>query len=186
MENKKVGKAQLAKELNKSRQYIYDCIKNKKLIFDEDGKIDIEVARKNLEDNTDQSKVRTLKTDDENNNQSINISEIKDSEDFFNKTNILSYQNLQNLKVQMEIYKQWREIELQNRSLLKAEDVQAVLQDNVNLLSTSLEDFPAKICKELATMTDELDIENYIYKKLREIIDEFINQLTMSEANGYS
>lgn len=153
-ESKRVNKSELAKLIGKSKQYIGKIVKEGKLVFESDGKIDFEVAKKQLANNQER---------------------VKPSNDIDPDNDNLNY-----YKTQTEKYKsQITEIELQKKrgELLQAEDVKRDAYTVGKKLNNSLLSIPERISNILAVESDPLKIRNLLSEEIRLCLSEVSDDL---------
>ena len=184
-ENKMVNQSGLAKETGLSRQRIGQCAKEGKIKFDENGLINLQEALKDLKINTDSSKQRNKKTDDEVEYidldiQTVNLYELQD-DDFLKETN--DY-NLTQIKVKIEqakLLKEKRILDQQMGRLVLKSSVEKIASESAVTLRSELLKIPAKFAKELVFMNDELEIEKLLEIEIQRALDNFINDVYDSD-----
>lgn len=184
-EIKLVNKSGLAKASGLSRQRIGQCAKEGKIKFDENGLINLREALEELKINTDQSKQRNKKTDDEVEDvdldiQTINLYELQD-EDFLIATNNFNFNQIKIKIEQAKLLKEKRILDQQMGRLVLKSSVEKVASESAVTLRSELLKIPAKFAKELAFMDDELEIENLLELEIQRALDQFINDVYDSD-----
>jgi phage terminase Nu1 subunit (DNA packaging protein) len=154
----KVNKSQLAKILGVTKQRIGQLAKTNKLKFGADGKIDIEEAKRQIEN----TKERVKATD-------------RDGEDFSGESETLIFYKTKTANFESQL----KEIEVKrkNGELLNAEDVKRDANIIGRKLHDSLLSIPERISNILAVEVDALIIRNLLLAEIKATLNQISDDL---------
>lgn len=154
----RLSQAKLAEKLNKSKAYISQLKKDKKLVFDSDNKITYENAVKQLSKHAERV------------NNSVNGRVSTDNDD-----DSLTFWKKENEKISNKI----KQIEL-DKALKTVVDIEEVKKD-AYLISAKLKDkllaMPDRIATILAAEPDPLKIRETLNKEIKQVLNEIANEL---------
>lgn len=190
-----VTRAELSRQLDVTKPYITKLVKKGTLTFNDKGLIDLDVAKKAIEDAADPTRAYKKKTNnniqdsDEDDIQfvdddgEVSVSRIfnLDQEKVINNVEGMNYTESRTKNEQAKLIKNIIDQKIALKKLVEKKDVEMQAFAIGKVLREGLLLIPARISAQLAAETDEQTVFKIIEKEIKEKLNEALIQLTTME-----
>lgn len=180
----KVNRTNLAKELEVSKPYITKLVHKGILIFDENKEIDLEVAKKAIQDNSDPAKAYKKK------DQDIQTTSLENEpffmfglnpEEFRNKSETLPFNETKTKLLQADLYQKKLKIDEAEKVLIQRAVVEKMAFEIAKVLKDKLLQIPGRSSASLAAETDQQQVYVILEKEIKSCLEECALSLTRME-----